>query len=89
MSESKDMLDLLLEVVFDQNGNLRLNRIVSLLEALESDSSSNNKNLIPITSAGFKLLFRKEGSNFRIQFFNSLIKERRITISEVISIYKT
>ena len=48
------MINILLDVIFDQNGHIRVERIENLFDVLVQDSSTPAKELIPVAGAGLK-----------------------------------
>ena len=89
--ETKEMLEILLDVIFDKDGGLRLDRIESLLGVLTKDSDSSESDLLPVAGAGLKLLLSSEGYSLRRNLLMTLIKDERLNTSdmkELISLLK-
>ncbi len=81
--DTQEMLDILMEVVFDDDGGIRLERLESLLSVLIRDSDENNSDLIPIAGAGLKLLIGSEGSKMRNKLLLTLIKDDRLNARDL------
>ncbi|MDP6203178.1 MAG: AarF/ABC1/UbiB kinase family protein [Prochlorococcaceae cyanobacterium ETNP18_MAG_14] len=71
--DSIEMRDKLLEVIFDKNGRLHLERIESLLQVVSQDAAAADAELIPVAGAGLKLLFSQDGATLRSRLLMTLI----------------
>ena len=67
-------------VIFDQSGALRLERLKSLLEVLTEES---NKNLLPVAESSIKLLFSQQGELLRSHLLMTLIKDDKLDSSDI------
>ena len=74
--DTAEMREKLLEVLFDANGRLRIQRLENLLAVLESDGPSVD--LLPVARDGLRLLLGREGGNLRQRLLLSLVAENRI-----------
>ncbi len=79
---SDEILEILLEVVFDNQGRIQIEKVESLLNILFKDSENINSDLIPVANAGLKLFVSKKGSEVRKSFLLSLIKDDKIELSD-------
>ena len=79
---SEEILEILLEVVFDNNGRIQIEKVESLFNILFKDSENINSDLIPVANAGLKLLLSKEGSEVRKNLLLSLIKDDKLEFSD-------
>ena len=70
---SDEILDILLEVVFDNEGRIQIEKVESLLNILFKDSKNVVKDLIPVANAGLKLFVSKQGSSMK----KSIIKSNK------------
>ena len=70
--DTSDMREKLLEVLFDSDGRLRLERLENLLAVVENDASSPN--LLPVAGAGMKLLLGPEGASLRQRLLLTLVR---------------
>ena len=86
--ETKEMLTILLDVIFDQKGNLRHDRLESLLEVLVKDTQGTERELFPIAGAGIKLLISPDGSLLRRNLLMTLIKDERLNTSDIKELIK-
>ena len=82
-SDTKEMLELLLDVIFDKRGGMRVERLESLLDVMTKDSSDPNSELIPVANAGLKLLFSKNGSLLRKNLLLTLIKDEKLDARDI------
>ena len=82
------MINILLDVIFDQNGHLRVERIENLFDVLVQDSSTPAKELIPVAGAGIKLLTSSRGSLIRKNLLMSIIKDERIDTKDMKQLIK-
>ena len=81
--DSMEMREKLMEVIFDNNGNLRLERIESLLQVISQDAVTPGAELIPVAGAGLKLLLGPDGSTLRSRLLMTLIKDERLSASDI------
>ena len=79
---SEEILDILLEVVFDQKGQIQIEKVESLLNILFRDSENINSDLIPVANAGLKLFISKKGSEVRKNLLLSLIKDEKLEFND-------
>jgi len=79
---SEEILDILLEVVFDKKGQIQIEKVESLLNILFKDSENINSDLIPVANAGLKLFVSKKGSEVRKNLLLSLIKDEKLEFSD-------
>ena len=79
---SEEILDILLEVVFDNKGRIQIEKVESLLNILFKDSENINSDLIPVANAGLKLFVSKEGSEVRRNLLLSLIRDDKLELSD-------
>ena len=79
---SEEILEILLEVVFDNKGRIQIEKVESLLNILFNDSENINSDLIPVANAGLKLFVSKEGSQVRKNLLLSLIKDDKLELND-------
>ena len=79
---SEEILEILLEVVFDNEGRIQIEKVESLLNVLFRDSENINSDLIPVANAGLKLFVSKKGSEVRKNLLLSLIKDDKLELSD-------
>ena len=79
---SDEILEILLEVVFDNKGRIQTEKVESLLNILFKDSENMNSELIPVANAGIKLFVSKKGSEVRKNLLLSLIKDDKIELKD-------
>ncbi len=74
--DTAEMREKLLEVIFDGQGRLRLERLRNLLEVLENEGPGVD--LLPVARDGLRLLFGREGSGLRQRLLLSLVADNRL-----------
>jgi len=79
---SEEILEILLEVVFDKKGQIQIEKVESLLNILFRDSENINSDLIPVANAGLKLFVSKKGSEVRKNLLLSLIKDEKLEFTD-------
>ncbi len=79
---SEEILEILLEVVFDKKGQIQIEKVESLLNILFKDSENINSDLIPVANAGLKLFVSKKGSEVRKNLLLSLIKDEKLEFTD-------
>ena len=79
---SDEIVDILLEVVFDNQGRIQIDKLESLLNTLFKDPDNINSDLIPVANAGLKLFISEKGSEVRKNLLLSLIKDDRLEFKD-------
>ena len=79
---SDEILEILLEVVFDKKGRIQIEKVESLLNILFKDKENINSDLIPVANAGLKLFVSKKGSEVRKSLLLSLIKDDKLEFTD-------
>jgi len=79
---SEEILEILLEVVFDNKGRIQIEKVESLLNILFKDSENINSDLIPVANAGLKLFVSRKGSEVRKNLLLSLIKDDKLEFTD-------
>ncbi len=74
--DTAEMREKLLEVIFDGNGRLRLQRLENLLDVVEGEGPGFD--LLPVARDGLRLLFGRQGSGLRQRLLLSLVADNRI-----------
>tara|TARA_Y100001968_G_C18717598_1_gene418642 strand:- start:6 stop:488 length:483 start_codon:yes stop_codon:yes gene_type:complete len=87
-SDTNEMLNILLDVIFDDEGHLRVERIENLFDVLVQDSTTPAKELIPVAGASLKLLTSSRGSLIRKNLLMSIIKDEKIDTSDMKQLIK-
>ncbi len=75
--DTAEMREKLMEVIFDENGRLRLERLSNLLSVVEADLPGG-EDLLPVARDGLRLLLSPEGSSLRQRFLLSLVAENQL-----------
>lgn len=81
--DTHEMREKLLEVIFDPEGRLRLERLESLLDVISHGSASTGADLLPVAGAGLRLLLSRDGSDLRRRLLLTLIKNDRISTTDL------
>ena len=79
--DTAEMREKLLDVIFDRQGRLRLERLENLLAVVESDGPAVD--LLPVARDGLRLLLGKEGSNLRRRLLLSLVTDNRLDTDDM------
>jgi predicted unusual protein kinase regulating ubiquinone biosynthesis (AarF/ABC1/UbiB family) len=79
---SDEIVNILLEVVFDKEGRIQIDKLESLLNTLFKDTENINADLIPVANAGLKLFVSKKGAEVRKNLLLSLIKDDRLEFKD-------
>ncbi len=79
---SDEILEILLEVLFDSEGRIQIEKVQSLLDILFKESESFNSDLIPVANAGLKLVVGEKGSEVRKSFLLSLIRDDKLELKD-------
>ncbi len=79
---SDEIVNILLEVVFDNEGRIQIDKLESLLNTLFKDPENINSDLIPVANAGLKLFISEKGSEVRKNLLLSLIKDDRLELKD-------
>jgi len=79
---SDEIVDILLEVIFDKDGRIQIDKLESLLNILFKDTIDINTDLIPVANASLKLFVSEKGSEVRKNLLLSLIKNDKIELKD-------
>ena len=79
---SDEIVNILLEVVFDKEGRIQIDKLESLLNTLFKDTENINADLIPVANAGLKLFVSEKGSEVRKNLLLSLVKDDRLEFKD-------
>jgi len=80
---SDEIVNILLEIIFDKEGRIQTDKLESLLNILFKDSVDINADLIPVANASLKLFVSEKGSEVRKNLLLSLIKNDKIELKDV------
>jgi len=81
--DTAEMREKLLEVLFDRDGRLQLQRLESLLAVVEADESGGGADLLPVAGAGLKLLLGEEGRSLRQRLLLTLVRDDRLNTDDL------
>ena len=79
---SDEILNILLEVIFDKEGKIQIEKLESLLNILFKDSVNINSDLIPVANASLKLIISEKGAEFRKNLLLSIIKDDKLEFED-------
>ena len=74
--DTAEMREKLLEVLFNKQGRLQIERLENLLAVVENDGAPTD--LIPVAGAGLRLLLGPEGSSLRQRLLLTLVRDDRL-----------
>jgi predicted unusual protein kinase regulating ubiquinone biosynthesis (AarF/ABC1/UbiB family) len=81
--DTAEMREKLLEVLFDSQGRLQLQRLENLLAVVENDESAVGTELLPVAGAGLKLLLGQEGRSLRERLLLTLVRDDRLNTDDL------
>lgn len=82
--DTAEMREKLLEVLFDQDGRLQLERLENLLQVVENDDGGGGAtDLLPVAGAGLKLLVGEEGKSLRQRLLLTLVRDNRLNTDDL------
>ena len=81
--DTSEMRDKLLEVIFDDNGRLRTDRLENLLDVIGQDQAAPTAALLPVAGAGLRLLLSRDGSDLRSRLLMTLIRDDRLHVDDL------
>ena len=81
--DTREMRDKLLEVIFDADGRLSIDRLESLLAVVGQDAPAPGKELLPVAGAGLRLLLSRDGADLRKRLLLTLIRDNRLHTDDV------
>ena len=85
--DTSEMREKLLEVLFDPQGRLRIERLENLLAVVEADQSGGTA-LLPVAGAGLKLLLGQEGGSLRQRLLLTLVRDDRLNTEDLSSLLR-
>ncbi len=74
--DTAEMREKLLEVLFNKEGRLQIERLENLLAVVENDGAPTD--LIPVAGAGLRLLLGPEGASLRQRLLLTLVRDDRL-----------
>ncbi len=86
--ENEELLEILMDIIFDEKNSIRINRLEGLLEVISDTSSIPGKDLLPVAGNGLKLLISSKGSEIRKKLLLSLIKDDEFNATEIKELFK-
>ncbi|KGG12245.1 MULTISPECIES: ABC1 kinase family protein [Prochlorococcus] len=88
IDQNEEMLGILMDVIFDNEDNIRVDRLEGLLEVLTEDTRNPGLELLPVARDSLKLLISAKGSKIRRKFLLSIIKDDKLNTSDVKNLLK-
>ncbi len=83
IGQNEELINILMEIIFDENNCIRVNRLEGLLEVLGENSSSPSNELLPVASNTIKLIASQKGTEIRKKLLLSLIKDDEFNPKEI------
>ena len=80
--DTAEMREKLLEVLFDREGRLQIQRLESLLAVVQADEGAG-ADLVPVAGAGLKLLLGEEGRSLRQRLLLTLVRDDRLNTEDL------
>ena len=80
--DSDEIVNILLQVLFDKEGKIQVEKLESLLNILFKDSIDINSDLIPVANASLKLFLSEKGSRVRKNLLLSLVKDDKLEFKD-------
>ena len=84
--DTAEMREKLMEVIFDRNGRLRVERLENLLAVVQEDGPSAD--LLPVARDGLRLLLGEQGSSLRQRLLLSLVAENRLHTDDLAALLR-
>ncbi len=81
--ESKELLEILLNVIFTKDGILRVERVENLLDILIESAQDSDSELLPIAKTGLNLIMSNDGYILRKNLLLSMIKDEKLNTNEI------
>ena len=82
--DTAEMREKLMEVLFDSDGRLQLERLENLLQVVENDDGVGGAtDLLPVAGAGLKLLVGVEGKSLRQRLLLTLVRDNRLNTDDL------
>ena len=85
--DTHEMREKLLEVIFDADGRLRLDRLENLLAVVGQDAPAPGLELLPVAGAGLRLLLSRNGTDLRKRLLLTLIRDDRLHTDDVRALF--
>ncbi|MEB3331686.1 MAG: AarF/ABC1/UbiB kinase family protein [Synechococcaceae cyanobacterium] len=79
--DTAEMREKLLEVIFDRQGRLRIERLENLLSVVEQDAPTAD--LLPVARDGLRLLLGSQGSSLRQRLLLALVSDDRLRTDDL------
>ena len=82
--DTAEMREKLMEVLFDRDVRLQLERLENLLQVVENDDGGGGAtDLLPVAGAGLKLLVGEEGKSLRQRLLLTLVRDNRLNTDDL------
>lgn len=84
-ADTAELRDKLLDVLFDQEGRLRLERLDSLLRVARG-SGGDGQDVLPLAGSGLRLLFTADGRMLRQRLLQTLVRDDRLQTQDFVGL---
>ncbi len=81
--QSDQMVEILMDIIFDRDNQLQIERLESLIDILIQDSQRPSKELLPVARDSLILLISSRGTSVRKKLLLSLINNDRLNIDDI------
>jgi len=83
-ADTAELRDKLLDVLFDQEGGLQLQRLDSLLRVARMEGGGGD--VLPLASSGLRLLFTPDGQMLRQRLLQTLVRDNRLQTKDLLGL---
>ncbi len=83
VNQNDEMIEILIDIIFDKDNMLNIDRIEELLSVLIAESKDPSKELLPVARDSMKLLISSRGMTIRKKILRSLIKDKKLNTKEL------
>ena len=85
-ADTEELRNKLLDVLFDQEGKLQLQRLENLLDVVGQDGSPTD--LLPVAGAGLRLILGPQGRDLRQRLLLTLVRDGRLNTEDISNLAK-
>jgi predicted unusual protein kinase regulating ubiquinone biosynthesis (AarF/ABC1/UbiB family) len=85
-ADTEELRRKLLDILFDRDGKLKLERLENLLDVVGQDG--NPANLLPVAGSGLRLIFGPQGKDLRQRLLLTLVRDGRLNTEDLRNLAK-
>ncbi|AAQ00158.1 MULTISPECIES: ABC1 kinase family protein [Prochlorococcus] len=86
--ENEELIEILMDIIFDKNNNIRIDRLENLLGVVIDSSSNPSIELLPVAGNSIRMLTSSKGSEIRKKLLMSLVKDDELNTARIKEIIK-